>query len=501
MKLPKLRVAIARRLMSGFDAASRSMTRIKNWLPTNTEINTLIVADGSLMRARSRKLIRENPWARGAVDSFVSNCIGTGIVPRSLHPDEEMRKIIAASWDRWVKEADADGLQDFYGMQATLCRAIKSDGEVFVRTRFRRPTDKLHVPLQLQMLEADFCPYWKADTQATFYTRAGIQFNLLGQRELYWLYRDHPGSAWIKDAELYPIPAEQVLHIFNVERPGQLRGQPWMTAAIVMLYDIKQLVDAALLRQKVVNLLSVWIKKASAGAGVLGESDNKDGTAIAGLTPGSVNYLESGEEPVFLNPPEAGVAFKEFLNAMLRAVARALGITFEQLTGDLSGVNYSSIRAGLQEFRRFCEQFQYHVISFQFCEQVWPIWMEQAVLSGALGEQAVIDYGKNPQDFLAVRWDPPGWPYVNPKDDVEALKEAVRCGFTTRSRVVAQGGGENAEEVDREQAVDNDRADSLDLKYDSDGRNPATGPKVTETVVPEGEADPKSGSPDTTGGN
>lgn len=483
MKLPNFRVAVARKLMSGFDAASRSITRIKNWLPTNTEVNTLIIADGNLMRARARKLVRENPYAKGAVDCYVANCIGTGIVPRSLHPDPEIRKQIDASWDLWSKESDADGLQDFYGLQSTACRAIKTDGEVFARLRFRRATDNMHVPLQIQLLEADFCPYWKMDYQANYYTRAGIQFNLLGQRELYWLYRDHPGSSWVKDGTLYPVPAEQVLHCFHVERPGQLRGQPWMTAAIIMLYDVKQLMDAALLRQKVVNLLSVWIKRAAGGSGILNETDQKDGTGITGLVPGSVNYLDGGEEPVFLNPPEAGIAFKEFLNSMLRAVARALGLTYEQLSGDLNGVTFSSIRAGLQEMRRFCEQFQYHVMVHQFCDQIWPVWVEQAILAGVWGDTAAADFKKNPQDWLSHRWDPPGWPYVNPVDDVNAAKEAARCGFTSRSRVVAAT-GENPEEVDREQAADAKRADDLKLQYDSDGRNAAAGPRVTEVSNP-----------------
>ncbi len=468
--------------MSGFDAASRSITRIKNWTPSNTEINTMIVADGTLMRARSRKLSRENPWARGAVDTFVANAIGTGIQPRFRHPDVTRRQAIQVAWDRWVEEADANGMSDFYGLQATACRAIRVDGEVFTRLRFRRPTDQLHVPFQIQLLEADHCPYWKTDDTENFYTRAGIQFSLIGAREGYWLYRDHPGSAWVKDGQLYFIPVEQVLHCFDVLRPGQLRGEIWMSAAIVMLYDVKQLVDAALLRQKIVNLLSVWITKGAAGSGVLGETNNGDGTAVAGLTPGSVNYLETGEKPEFLQPPEAGIQFKEFLNAMLRAVARAMGVTFEQLTGDLSGVNYSSIRAGLLEFRRWCEAFQHHVVIHQFCKPVWAAWVEQAVLAGVLGTGAEVEYGAHPEWFGAD-WDPPGWPWVNPKDDIAAAQDAVRSGFTSRKRVVSQN-GENVEEIDREQAEDNARADAAKVIYDSDGRQPAQGPRITEAATP-----------------
>jgi capsid protein len=53
--------------------------------------------------------------------------------------------------------------------------------------------------------------------------------------------------------------------------------------------------------------------------------------------------------------PTSVASYAEFLRMQFRAVAAAMGITYEQLTGDLTGVNYSSIRAGLLEFRRRCE--------------------------------------------------------------------------------------------------------------------------------------------------
>jgi capsid protein len=58
--------------------------------------------------------------------------------------------------------------------------------------------------------------------------------------------------------------------------------------------------------------------------------------------------------------------------------------TYEQLTGDLTQVNYSSIWAGLLEFRRRVESLQHGVIVHQLCRPIWQAWMAQAVLEGAL---------------------------------------------------------------------------------------------------------------------
>jgi hypothetical protein len=70
---------------------------------------------------------------------------------------------------RLADEADADGLTDFYGLQAMAARAMFEAGECFIRFRSRRPEDGLQearrgaspdrepmsVPLQLQMLSSE----------------------------------------------------------------------------------------------------------------------------------------------------------------------------------------------------------------------------------------------------------------------------------------------------------------------------------------------------------
>jgi capsid protein len=54
------------------------------------------------------------------------------------------------------------------------------------------------------------------------------------------------------------------------------------------------------------------------------------------------------------------------MRQQLRAIAMGMGITYEQLTGDLTNVNYSSIRAGLIEFRRRCAIYSITLWYFNF---------------------------------------------------------------------------------------------------------------------------------------
>jgi hypothetical protein len=182
--------------------------------------------------------------------------------------------------------------------------------------------------------------------------------------------------------------------------------------------------------------------------------------------------------------------YVEFMRVQLRKIAAGLGITYEQLTGDLTGVNYSSIRAGMLEFRRRAEQFQHQVMVFQFCRPVWTMWIRLAVVAGAISAPR---YLQERRKYETPKWIAPGWPWVDPLKDITAKIQEIQAGLTSRSAAVAET-GEDIETIDKEQAADNARADKLKLRYTSDGRN-ADGADLQETVAGASEKDQDDKSP------
>jgi len=453
-----------RRAAAEYEAAAATR-RTTGWLPATGDINTLVFRNLDTLRARSRDMVRRNPWAANALDAFVGNSIGTGIKPQSLHPDAPIKERIQALWLRWTDEADASNLTDFYGLQALACRAVMEAGECLIRLRPRLPRDGLTVPLQLQLLEAEHLPTGETrKLENGNYIRAGIEFDQIGRRVAYWLYREHPFDALnpVASTELVRVPADSVLHLFRPIRPGQLRGQPWLTQVLVKLYELDQYDDAELVRKKTAAMFAGFVLKNAPEDQVLGETaTDQSGTALAGLEPGTLQVLLPGEDIKFSTPADVGASYETFMRVQLRSIAAGMGITYEQLTGDLTGVNYSSIRAGLLEFRRRCEQFQHQVIVYQFCRPVWRRWIEAALLSGALPKQGDV------APYYDAKWIPPGFAWVDPLKDIKAQVMAVRAGFKSRAEVVSEQ-GYDAEAIDREIAADNQRARELGLSYDTD---------------------------------
>ena len=375
-------------------------------------------------------------------------------------------------------------------------------GECLIRLRPRRPEDGLTVPLQLQLLEPEHLPITlNQDLPSGNQVRAGIEFDALGRRVAYHLYRSHPEDGRLAPMsgqgglETVRIDAREVLHLFRPLRPGQIRGEPWLARALVKLNELDQYDDAELVRKKTAAMFAGFVTRQSPEDALLGEGPaDGEGVALAGLEPGTLQILEPGEDIKFSDPADVGGSYAEFLRTQFRAVAAAMGVTYEQLTGDLSGVNYSSIRAGLLEFRRRCEMLQHGVLVHQLCRPVWAAWMRQAVLSGALVAPGFVRGGTaKRRQYLAAKWIPQGWQWVDPEKEFKALLVAMRAGLMSRSEAISAF-GYDAEDVDAEIAADNRRADGLGLVFDSDPRQgPAGGGRwpakpQTETPASDGVA-------------
>ncbi|ASJ23771.1 phage portal protein [Laribacter hongkongensis] len=448
------------------------------WMPSNPGAVAALSLAQDELRAKSRDLVRRNAWAAAGIEAFVANAIGTGIKPQSMVPDQATREAIHSLWWDWCEHADAAGLTDFYGLQALVTRAMLEGGETIVRLRYRRTEDRLPVALQIQVLEAEHLPNtMNRDLPGGNVVRSGIEFDRLGRRMAYHLYRSHPNDGLLAPMsssasgggmDTVRVEASEVIHLFRPLRPGQIRGEPWLTRALVKLNELDQYDDAELVRKKTAAMFAGFITRMAPEDNLMGESAaDANGVAMAGMEPGTLQILEPGEDIKFSAPADVGSSYAEFMRQQFRAVAAAMGITYEMLTGDLTQVNYSSIRAGLLEFRRRCEALQHGVIVHQLCRPIWRAWMDQAVLEGAID---LPGYRQQKRQYQSAKWIPQGWSWVDPQKEFNAMKLAIRAGLMSRSEAIS-GNGYDAEDVDREIAADNARADALGLIFDSDARH------------------------------
>lgn len=488
------------RAESAYDAGAVAARRVAKWYAPTVSPNQALLASLATLRDRARHAVRNDGFADGAIDAIVRNLIGTGIKPLCQVQDTAFRADVHALWQRWTDESDADGLLDFYGQQALAARGWCEAGEMFIRLRPRRPEDVTTVPLQVQVLEPELCPHtYDRILPNGHRIRAGIEFDGIRRRVAYWFHPSRPEDPMEFDAsQLRRVPAHRVIHLYQPLRAGQLRAAPLLTHALVKLHEIDKFDDAALLRQQIANLFVGFITRptrdVSAPINPLTGEAITDATErpLAELNPGIFQELDPGDDVRFSDPPDVGSTYPDFMRQQLMAVAAATKVPYEVLTGDMSKVNDRTVRVILHEFRRRIQAWQHQVIAFQLCRRVYREWLDQAFLAGALALPA--SYVEDPAPWVAVKWMPQAWPYLHPVQDVQATREAIRSGLTSRSAEVSER-GEDAEAIDQEQAADNKRSDALGLKYDSDGRHERGVVDAGDAVVGQGDGEVRDAQP------
>jgi len=460
-----------------------SRRRLRGWQPPLENINSLVASGGPRLLARSRELVVTNGYAANACEAYAANLVGDGIKPSSLIEDGELRDKVQQLWLAWTHEADADGLTDFYGLQAMIAREMFVAGECFVRIRPRRAEDGLLVPMQLQLLQAEMLPFEMTKTTPSGNPiRCGIEFDLIGRRVAYHFRRRHPGDSTDRNSaipETTRVPAEDVLHIYRPIDAGQIRGLPHVAPAMVRLFLLDQYDDAELDRKKTAAMFAGFITKNAPEEALMGEvEDEGTGIGIASLEPGTLQVLLPGEDIKFSSPADVGGGYEAFQYRTLLAISASVGLPYHLVTGDVRQANYSSLRAELVEFRRRIGQLQHGVLAHQFCRPVWQRWLETAALSGAL---KLPDMAK----AKPVHWIPPRWDWVDPLKDIQAQLLGINAGLMSRRKAV-EATGYDIEEIDRENAADAERAANLGLIY-------STSPGETQgaRATPTQKADPQ----------
>lgn len=416
------------------------------------------------LRSATRDLVRNNAHARRAVEAIVSNTIGDGINPQFTIDGERAEELHnLANRSLYSTECDADGVLTYPGLQALVAQTVAESGEAIIRRRFRRTTDKLAVPVQFQVLEGDYLDDSRdGPTPSGGRIIEGVEYDALGRRRAYWLFRDHPGGRQFR-SDARPVPAREIAHVYRVERPGQVRGIPWGAPVILTHADFADYEEAHLMRQKIAACFAMFYTEPFEGTGIPGSArEEEDGTIVDSLEPGMIERLPPGAEITFGDPPGVD-GYGDFANVSLHKMAMGWGVSYESMTGDLRGVNFSSGKMGRLEFQRNIDRWRGTTFIPQMCDPMMSWWLEAVALTG-------IDVSG-----VKVRHVAPRNEMVDPTKELKAEAEAIRAGQLTLSQSVRRSGRDPREHFE-EYAADMRMLDELGVVVSTDVRRSTSSP-------------------------
>lgn len=447
-----------------YDAASRGR-RTEGWRTGPGSHNAEVWGALNLIRDRSRDLARNNPWAVKAVSVIVNNTVGMGIQATPVGASARAAKKYKEMWKAWAGKTDCDieGRKTAYGIMRLGVKTMCESGEVLIIRRRRATPDR--IPYQIQVLEPDFLDHTKnlpPDADGVF-TFMGVEMDNNGKRLNYWIYDRHPGDVFRTGAISRRIPADDVIHLFEELRPGQVRGVPAGVSAMIRLKDLDDYEAAQLVRQKLAACFSVFVVDVN---GTVGKRNAHP--PIDKLEPGMIEILDSGYDVRFATPPGAE-GYGDYVKHVIRAIAAGFEVTYESIAGDLSDVNFSSGRMGwLEQHRRF-SMLQQHTLIPVMCDRMWNWFLEGAAIISPTVR------------YTEVRWTPPRREMIDPVNEVKGLSEEVRNGFASWEDVARRLGQDP--DILMEQLVENNKlfeANGLmlacDPRYDTNRTNgPAAG--------------------------
>ena len=410
-----------------------------------------IQADANSLAARIGPRARyaqfNQPLISSAVRVWVSNVVGCGLRPSPNSGSPELDALIMANWEDWTDRADYRGQQSFYGMQKTLAERQFVDGESWLHLKVEGDELRVNIfdPAQIPQL-TDMLP---AGGGAVI---GGVQLDAGGRVIGYRVYESYiPGVPLLRGLQLTFVPAEDLLHYYEVSAAGQTRGISQTSPSLLRSNEFDQLSDAVLMKAKTAAMYCGAITDAD---GTLMPGDESLGETS--LEPGVLMRLKPGKSISFSDPPAIGVEMADFQRAMIREITSGCGIPSFLVDHDMSQVNFSSARVSLLEFRKKIEAAQDH-FAFQALRPTYRRWLTLEILSGRIDAPLT-------EEVLRHRWIAPKAEYLDPLKDANAESVAIAAGLTSRREAVASR-GINIEELDNQIASDRAREKALGLDF------------------------------------
>ena len=415
----------ARFLRGKYDSAITSDNNRRHW--ANADGLSANAANSSevrrILRNRSRYEVANNSYARGIVLTLANDIVGTGPRLQLLTADADANRRIEQAFNHW---ATSVGLAE---KLRTLRMAQTQDGEAFA-VLINNPRLDMEVQLDLRLVEAEQIatpdPRWN-DKRAV----DGIVFDAAGNPIEYHVLREHPGGGHFFVRDYDRIPAEAVLHLFRVDRPGQSRGIPEITPALPLF---------AMLRDYSLATLDA-AKAAAYYAGIIytdapphGESDAVEPLDPIELDRNTLLTMPGGWKMSQLHAEQPTGTYAEFKREILNEIARCLNVPANIARADSSGYNYASGRLDHQTYFKAIRIDQSRMETIVL-DRILSVWFDEAVLVDGL-----LPSGLGPIADWRHQWFWDGHEHVDPAKEANAQATRLASHTTTLAEEYARRG-------------------------------------------------------------
>lgn len=237
----------------------------------------------------------------------------------------------------------------------------------------------------------------------------------------------HPGSEWANSVEATEIPAENMIHVFRADRPGQHRGIPEITPALPLFAQLRRFTLAVLsAAEAAADFAGILYTDAPAN----GEADSVDAMDTIQLERNMLLTMPGGWKMSQLDPKQPSTTYAEFKREILNEIARCLNMPFNVAAGNSSGYNYASGRLDWQTYFKSIRVYQSYMEAV-ILNRIFDKWLREYCLA------KVVDFD---QFELVHTWFWDGIEHVDPAKEASAQQTRLGNLTTTLAAEYAKQG-------------------------------------------------------------
>ncbi len=399
----------------GLEGAERTTRETFNWRPAIISPDRQINAVKDEADARGRDSVQNDGYAMGAVQIHRDSIVGTqyrvnatpmaellgtdeGWAEEFQSVVEPMFALVADSPENWI---DASRMNTLTGLIRLAVGGFLFTGEVLGTAEWSRQSSRPFQTMIQMVSPTRLCNKDGLDDDR--FLRRGIRKTIYGEPVEYHFRMGHPGELYPDTAnyEWKIVPARkpwgrrQVLHVIEQLQPDQTRGVADMVSVLKEMRMTRQF-QGITLQNAVVNAtyaaaieseLPREVVFGSMGAGQPGFADmlGQYIDALQSYVKGSGNIAIDGVKMPHLFPGTKlslkpmgtpGGVGSQFEESLLRHIAAALGLSYEEFSRDFTKTNYSSARASMGQTWKYM-QGRKKMVADKFATMVYHLVMEE----------------------------------------------------------------------------------------------------------------------------
>lgn len=392
---------------------------------------------------KSRDMRRNDNIVGATIDKAATNCVQSGFLLRPMTGDDGADKELAARWKDWSEDADQCDIQGestWHEMELLAVTSMLGDGDVLGIGTQDGP---------LQMIESHLCRNPYAYRKNNLNVVLGVEIDQHRKAQRYHIRQESANphkTPQNESSTAYDVRDDQgrrqVFHFQVKDRVSATRGVTCLAPVFQIAGMFEDLNFAKVVQAQVVSCFALMrYRKSQSAIPSVSKNDYSDqqSTDVSGrltdeLKPGMEVEARIGETIEGFSPNVPNPEYFEHAKLLLMLIGINIGVPYVEMMLDATATNFSGWRGAVDTARRNWMKTQtalrerWHEPTYKWKVGQWQ--SEDAALRTIADRQGV--------DIFRHVWQPPAWPYIQPKEDAFAQLLRMTNGLASPRRIHAE---------------------------------------------------------------